>query len=125
MATYILQLSSLEFSHMGSLVEDIDGISVGGRPLSANMNCLIDLAYVPACLLPQLGITYTTSDAWYVAMAEMHMAHLVFQHNDLIYAEYDTCNKYVERLLFLRLAREGKLSTFGFEDDSWSAQSQQ
>jgi hypothetical protein len=53
----------------------------------------------------------------------MHFAQLVFQHNDLVHNADDCRNKYVSRLLFLKLAQAGKLSTFGFGGDDWSAQS--
>lgn len=38
--------------------------------------------------------------------------------------EDDCRNKYVSRQLFLRLARQGHLSTFGFAQDDWSALAQ-
>ncbi|KAH6981059.1 hypothetical protein BKA56DRAFT_673502 [Ilyonectria sp. MPI-CAGE-AT-0026] len=56
-------------------------------------------------------------------LAEMHMAQLVFQHNDAISSEDDCRNKYVARQIFRRLAKQGRLSTFGFAEDDWSAQS--
>ncbi|KAK3368664.1 hypothetical protein B0H63DRAFT_488901 [Podospora didyma] len=95
-----------------------------GRPITTNMNTLVDLAGVPAAVLPPPDATYQTSDDWYVALADMHMAHLVFQHNDLVVSRDDCRNKYVARQVFRRLATEGKLSTFGFADDTWSAQAQ-
>ena len=57
------------------------------------------------------------------ALAKMHIAQLVFQHNDLVFTPDDCRNKYVARQVFWRLARKGRLSTFGFADDNWSAQS--
>lgn len=53
----------------------------------------------------------------------MHIAQLVFQHNDLVKTEDDCRNKYIARQLFLKLAKQGRLSTFGFAEDDWSAQS--
>ncbi|RDL31365.1 uncharacterized protein BP5553_09574 [Venustampulla echinocandica] len=126
MAGYLLQLSKLKFPRIGSLLPSSNGHglpSVEGRPISLNMNSLIQLANVPPIVLPAKGKTYITADEWYLALAEMQMAHLVFQHNDLTYSDYDCRNKYVARQLFRRLAKEGKLSTFGFADDDWSAQS--
>lgn len=46
----------------------------------------------------------------------MHIAQLAFQHNDLISSDEDCRNKYVSQILFRRLAKEGKLSTFGFAE---------
>ncbi|TEA14988.1 hypothetical protein C8034_v002830 [Colletotrichum sidae] len=53
----------------------------------------------------------------------MHIAQLIFQHNDLVVSEDDCRNKFVARQLFRRLARQGRLSTFGFAEDDWSSQS--
>ncbi|RKL47555.1 hypothetical protein BFJ72_g1787 [Fusarium proliferatum] len=52
----------------------------------------------------------------------MHIAQLVFQHNDLVTSEDNCRNKYVSRQIFRRLARHGKLSSFGFAEDTWSSQ---
>ncbi|KAF4975973.1 hypothetical protein FZEAL_7300 [Fusarium zealandicum] len=51
----------------------------------------------------------------------MHLAQLLFQHNDLVSSEDDCRNKYVARQLFRRLAKQGRLSTLGFAQDNWSA----
>ncbi|KAF5714064.1 kinase-like domain-containing protein [Fusarium globosum] len=75
------------------------------------------------CILPPESQTYTGTDEWYTFLAEMHIAQLVFQHNDLVTSEDDCRNKYVSRQIFRRLARHGKLSSFGFAEDTWSSQS--
>ncbi|KAF4988158.1 hypothetical protein FGRMN_9926 [Fusarium graminum] len=87
------------------------------------MTDMIRLANIPECVLPPKGKTYATADEWYTALAEMHIAQLIFQHNDLITSEDDCRNKYVSRQVFRRLAKEGRLSTFGFAQDGWSSQS--
>jgi len=97
--------------------------SVTGRPLSKNMNDMLQLANVPRAILPPESKTYSTADEWYVALAEMHIAQLIFQHNDLVTTEDDCRNKYVARQPFRRLGKDHRLSSFGFADDSWSAQS--
>ena len=126
-ASCMLQLSEQTFTRIGSLVEveDKDGssFSVAGRPITQNMNNMIQLANIPRSVLPAEDKTYSTADEWYIALAEMHMAQLVFQHNDLVSSEDDCRNKYVARHLFLQLAKQGRLSTFGFTEDDWSAQS--
>ncbi|TDZ35892.1 hypothetical protein C8035_v008347 [Colletotrichum spinosum] len=95
-ACCLLQLSRITFPRIGSLVQADDGsYEVGGRPLNQ----------------------------WYTALAEMHIAQLIFQHNDLVVSEDDCRNKYVARQLFRSLARQGRLSTFGFAEDDWSPQS--
>jgi len=109
MANIVVQLSTLELPRIGSLLEDNEGnISVSDRPLIMNMNKLGDHARVPRCILPT-G-TFSTADEWYSALADMHMAQLVFQHNDAVRDDEDARDKYVARQLFRRLAAEGRLS---------------
>ncbi|KAG9244999.1 phosphotransferase [Calycina marina] len=123
-ARCLLQISRLSFDRIGSLSEnDSNSFSVTGRPLSKNMNDMLQLANIPRAVLPPENKTYSTTDEWYVALVEMHMAQLIFQHNDLVTTENDCRNKYVARQLFRRLAKDHRLSSFGFADDGWSAQS--
>ncbi|OAQ97246.1 hypothetical protein LLEC1_07062 [Akanthomyces lecanii] len=118
-----LQLSKLRFDRIGALTELPDGtIGVGGRPLTHNMTDMIRLANIPRTALPPEGTTYSTADDWYTALAEMNIAQLVFQHNDVITSADDCRNKYVARQIFRRLARKGQLASFGFKEDTWSAQ---
>ncbi|KAJ3491613.1 hypothetical protein NLG97_g5562 [Lecanicillium saksenae] len=110
------------FGRIGGLIELPDGnIGVGDRPLTHNMTDMIGLANIPREALPPEGTTYETADSWYTALAEMHLAQLAFQHNDAIISADDCRNKYVARQIFLRLARQGRLSSFGFKEDEWSA----
>ncbi len=78
---------------------------------------------IPRSVYPPQDKTYGTADEWYTELAQMHMAQLVFQHNDLVLSADDCRNKYVVCQLFYRLVKSGLLSTFGFAEDSWSAQS--
>ncbi|KAK1973252.1 phosphotransferase [Colletotrichum cereale] len=122
-AACLLQLSRINFPRIGSLVE-IDGTyEVASRPITHNMTDMIRLANIPRSVLPPKGKTYETADEWYTALADMHIAQLIFQHNDLVTSEDDCRNKYVARQVFRRLAKQGRLSTFGFAEDNWSAQS--
>ncbi|KAK4158280.1 hypothetical protein C8A00DRAFT_10976 [Chaetomidium leptoderma] len=128
-ARCLVQLSRLSFPRIGALVEGGDDdrpggsyYAVAGRPITHNMTDLVRLANIPRAVLPPPGQTYGTADEWYVALAEMHVAQLVFQHNDLVLSEDDCRNKFVARQVFRRLAKQGRLSTFGFADDGWSAQ---
>ncbi|KAG4431315.1 hypothetical protein IFR05_013212, partial [Cadophora sp. M221] len=94
MAKIVLQLSTLKFPRIGFLVEDKEGaISAQGRPLIQNMNSIADHARVPPCVLPSK--TYSTATEWYSALADMHLAQLVFQHNDAVDDEDDARDKYV------------------------------
>lgn len=123
-ARCLLQLSRLEFPQIGYLVEAEDGsYRIAGRPITHNMTDMVRLANIPRAVLPPKDKTYGTADEWYVDLAEMHMAQLVFQHNDAISSEDDCRNKYVARQIFRGLAKQGRLSTFGSAEDNWSAQS--
>ncbi|KAI1053269.1 hypothetical protein LB506_012302 [Fusarium annulatum] len=89
------------------------------------MNNMFQLSNVPSSLFPAEGTTYSTADEWYTVLAEMHMSTLVFQHNDMISSENDCRTKYIARKLFHRLAKQNRLTKFGFSDDDCSASSEQ
>ncbi|KAL5316963.1 hypothetical protein ACEPPN_016015 [Leptodophora sp. 'Broadleaf-Isolate-01'] len=85
-ARCLLKISQLSFDRIGSLSENVDStFSVTGRPLSKNMNDMLQLANIPRSVLPPENTTYDTTNDW--------------------------------------LAKDHRLSCFGFADDSWSAQS--
>ncbi|OTA78187.1 hypothetical protein M434DRAFT_38540 [Hypoxylon sp. CO27-5] len=109
MANILLQLSTLRFPRIGSLVEEQGGsnISVKGRPLTANMNNLVIHTDAPPSILPSQ--TYASADEWYSALADIHMAQLTFQHKNAVKDEDDAHNKYVARQLFRNLASEKRL----------------
>ncbi|KAI1800111.1 kinase-like domain-containing protein [Daldinia bambusicola] len=112
MANIVLQLSTLSFPRIGSLDQQEGGeISISGRPLIQNMNSLLEFTGVASTLLPSRP--YATSEEWFCALADMHLAQLTFQHNDAVDDEDDARDKYVARQLFRRLALEGRL-TLGF-----------
>lgn len=124
MARCMLQLAQPTFPRIGALVEVSPGSQrVTGRPITLNMSNMVQLSNIPRSVFPSEGTTYQTADEWYVVLAEMQMATLLFQHNDIISSEDDCRNKYVARQLFRRLAKKGQLSKFGFAEDSWSARS--
>lgn len=123
-AVHLLQLFEPSFPQIESL-DQIDEYTfkVAGRPITQNMNNMLQLAHIPHACLPPKNKIYRTADEWYVALAETHMAQLVCQHNDLVTTANDCRNKYVARQLFPKLAKQGRLSIFGFLEDDWSAQS--
>lgn len=122
MARCVLQLAQIAFPHIGSLAEKSPGsYHVMERPLTLNMSNMVQLANIPISILPSRGTTYQTADEWYTVLAEMQIATLLFQHNDMVSSEDDCRTKYVARQLFRRLAKQGQLSTFGFAEDKWSA----
>ncbi|KAI1502721.1 phosphotransferase family protein [Biscogniauxia marginata] len=109
MANILLQLSTLKFPRIGSLVEKKgeNSISVNGRPLIENMSDLVVHTNMPASILPSQ--TYASADEWYRALADMHMAQLTFQRNDAVEDEDDARDKYTARQLFRNLAAEKRL----------------
>ncbi|KAL3603001.1 hypothetical protein FPOAC2_07318 [Fusarium poae] len=117
MASIVLQLSTLSFPKIGSLVESDEGhISVAGRPLMQNMNSILDLTASPANLLPSPTHVYNTSQDWYHAMANMHFIQLTFQQNNSVEDEDDAHDKYVARQLFRQLASERYLDCKSSQD---------
>ncbi|TVY24315.1 hypothetical protein LHYA1_G007922 [Lachnellula hyalina] len=120
-ASCLLEVVKPTFTRIGSLVEVDGSFRIAARPLTQNMSSMTQLAHIPPSILPLESETYATADEWYGALANMHLAQLIFQHNDLVSSEDDCRNKYVARQIFRRLAKQGRLSTFGFVEDDWSA----
>lgn len=124
MARCVLQLVQPTFPRIGALVETGPASHcVAGRPITLNMSNTVQLSNIPESVFPPKDTTYQTADEWYAALAEMQMATLIFQHNDMVSSEDDCRNKYVARQLFRRLAKQGRLSSYGFAEDTWSARS--
>jgi hypothetical protein len=110
LANVLLQLSRLQFDRIGSLMEDGKGhISVSGRPLIQNMSHLMQFTGMPDAMLPSSA--YSDIKSWYSALADMHIAHFTFQHNDAILDEDDARDKFVSRLLFRQLVSEDRLTS--------------
>ncbi|KAH9212667.1 hypothetical protein DL95DRAFT_368171 [Leptodontidium sp. 2 PMI_412] len=76
------------------------------------MSSMTQLAHIPPSTLPLENETYATADEWYEALANMHLAQLIFQHNDLVSSEDDCRNKYVARQIFRRLAKQDRSGPF-------------
>ncbi|KAM0354965.1 hypothetical protein ACHAPU_000809 [Fusarium lateritium] len=94
MAVLLMRLVKPDFPRIGSLVKlEDDTYSVVGRPITLNMNNMIQLANIPRSVLPPKDQTWGTADSWYTAMVQMHMTQLVFQHKDLVRSEDDCRNK--------------------------------
>jgi hypothetical protein len=123
LAWVMLEVAKPSFPRIGSLLEIDGSYHVAGRPLTQNMATMTQLAHVPPAIFPGETDTFATADEWYLELSKMHLAQLVFQHNDLVSSEDDCRNKYVARQLFRKLAKEGRLSTYGFAQDDWSAAS--
>ncbi|KAI0127404.1 phosphotransferase [Xylariales sp. AK1849] len=124
MARCVQQLIQPTFPRIGALIEtDSRSYRVMGRPITLNMNNMVQLSNIPQSVFPSEGTTYQTADEWYLVLADMQMATLLFQHNDIVSSEDDCRTKYVARQLFRRLAKQNRLSKFGFAEDDWSVHS--
>ncbi|KAK8093765.1 hypothetical protein PG997_000450 [Apiospora hydei] len=125
LARCVVQLAHPTFPRIGALSETRPRVyDVSERPITLNMNNMVQMSNIPRSIFPPKGTTYATADEWYVQLAEMQLATLLFQHNDIVSSEDDCRTKYVARQLFRRLAKQGRLSSFGFAEDTWSARSQ-
>ncbi|RLL93411.1 hypothetical protein CFD26_100911 [Aspergillus turcosus] len=87
--------------------DDLDDLwVVQHRPLTLNMNELVQVGNFPPHLLP--AGPFTTSSSYYRALADMHLDHLVTQRNDAVDSPEDCRTKCIARFLFRKLAMEGR-----------------
>jgi hypothetical protein len=106
MASICLQLSKLEMPRLGSLTPKGNSFEVATRPLPQDINDLPTSSGFPRHILPPEDKIYTSSHEWYTVLADRHISHLVFQHNDTILSEDDCRDKFVARYLFRCLVRD-------------------
>ncbi|PYH38612.1 uncharacterized protein BO87DRAFT_393201 [Aspergillus neoniger CBS 115656] len=115
MADIMLQVSRHSFAEIGCIGkadedDDFDDTwVVKHRPLTFNMNELVQLGGVSPDLLPQS--TFKTVSSYYQSLAEMHMIHLTFQRNDAIDSAEDCRTKYIARCLFRKITHEYQFSS--------------
>ncbi|PWY80109.1 hypothetical protein BO83DRAFT_376042 [Aspergillus eucalypticola CBS 122712] len=114
----MLQLSKHSFVEIGCIgkANDDDEFDdtwvVKHRPLTFNMNELVQLGGVSPDLLPQS--TFKTASLYYQALAEMRILHLTSQRNDANDSAEDRRTKYIARCLFRKITRAYQLC----EDDA-------
>ncbi|CAG7919421.1 unnamed protein product [Penicillium olsonii] len=109
MSTLLLELSRHKFPSIGSLSHINDEWVIQTRPLSINMNELVQVGCVDPADLPRGP--FSSGAGYVLTLAELHMAHLSAQRNDAIEGWDDCRVKYIARCLFRRLAREGRLTS--------------
>ncbi|KAJ6184710.1 hypothetical protein N7519_006011 [Penicillium mononematosum] len=102
MAGLLLQVSKHSFPRIGCIsnaAEDEfdDEWVVEHRPLSINMNELVQVGGVAAGDLPGVTETFGTARAYLLALAELHMRHLSSQRNDAVDDAQDCRMKYIAR----------------------------
>ncbi|KAB5580948.1 hypothetical protein GE09DRAFT_1213383 [Coniochaeta sp. 2T2.1] len=106
MAKICLQLSRLKMPKLGSLVAEGDSHHVASRPVTQDMNDLPLSCGYPYEQLPLVTRTYPSSHEWYSYLADRHITHLVFQHNNAVLSKDDCRDKFVARYLFRQLIGE-------------------
>ncbi|KAJ5963323.1 Aminoglycoside phosphotransferase [Penicillium vulpinum] len=114
LAGILLQLSIPSLPRIGSLSQ-IDDFTwdVTRRPLTMNMNDLVQRGGLPQSKLPDVNTTFDTSSSYMEVLADMNIEHLIHQRNDCVdpVDPADDCRrKFVARKLFRKLAREKKLT---------------
>lgn len=107
MADIMLQLSRCSFNKIGCLAAGPGGWAVTKRPLTMNMNELVQLGGYPKDLLP--SSPFTSASDYLKNLAETQYTHLSTQRNDAIYSEEDCRRKYTIRKIVLKLAEQSKL----------------
>jgi hypothetical protein len=106
-ADVMLQVSRHKFSQIGCIGkaneddEFDDTWIVKHRPLTFNMNELVQLGGVDPEQLPQH--VFDTAASYYQALADMHMIHLTSQRHDAIDSAEDCRQKYIARCLFRKI----------------------
>ncbi|KAM5437060.1 hypothetical protein MferCBS31731_005715 [Microsporum ferrugineum] len=106
MADIILQLSRCSFSKIGCLAAGPNGWTITKRPLTMNMNELVQLGGYPRALLP--SSPFISSSDYFKNLAEAQYTHLLTQRNDAIQSEEDCRRKYIIRKILLKLTRQSK-----------------
>ncbi|PGH03336.1 hypothetical protein AJ80_08696 [Polytolypa hystricis UAMH7299] len=109
-ADILLELSRHDFGKIGCLTLEAqpNGWPVVKRPLSMNMNELVQLGNYPRHRLP--SSPFTSASSYLQSLAETHFIHLSTQRNDAVESREDCRRKYIARRLLCRLASNSALS---------------
>ncbi|KAJ5952055.1 uncharacterized protein N7479_010468 [Penicillium vulpinum] len=117
MAGLLLQVSKRSFTRIGCIsnaAEDEfdDEWVVKHRPLSINMNELVQVGGVTNEDLPAMMETFETTEGYFLALAELHMTHLSSQRNDAVDDAQDCRTKYIARWTLCWVGQEGVFKLF-------------
>ncbi|KAL9101862.1 MAG: hypothetical protein Q9163_002929 [Psora crenata] len=104
MCDILLELHKHSFNRIGSLSRIDNDWAITGRPLTLNMNELVQLGNFPRSQLPSTSFPNTST--YMQALADIHLMHLSTQHNDAVDSARDCRRKYIARHLFHRLTLE-------------------
>ncbi|KAL9102616.1 MAG: hypothetical protein Q9163_002260 [Psora crenata] len=111
MCDILLELHKHSFTGIGSLSRaDKDSWVVTGRPLTMNMNELVQLGNVPRSQLP--SEMFSTASTYMQALADMNFMHLATQRNHAVDSANDCRRKYIARHLVRKLASQSRLNNF-------------
>ncbi|PYI01280.1 phosphotransferase enzyme family protein [Aspergillus sclerotiicarbonarius CBS 121057] len=105
LADILLELSKPCFERIGSM--EIDTWAIDSRPLTMNMNELVQLGNFPPTMLPQSS--FATASSYYKSLAKTEFLHLQTQRNDAVESQEDCYSKYIARKLVYGLAEESRL----------------
>lgn len=79
MARYLLQILAHRFPRIGTPTRPgPNTYVVQTRPLSMDMQQIVELSNIPESALPGRDETYSTADEWYVACSKINAAPLLF-----------------------------------------------
>ncbi|KAB8343061.1 hypothetical protein FH972_022655 [Carpinus fangiana] len=108
LADILLQLSRLKLPKIGSLRQiDEETWKVDQRPLSQQMNALIELGSFPSHEL--LNTTSDSTQAYYCGLSEQMMHHFITQPHYCFRTTTEGQFRFMARWLFRKLANEGRL----------------
>ncbi len=121
MAWCLLELARPTFPRIGSLLEVDGSVQVAGRPLTLNNGQHDAARQHPAVRSARRGRDLRDGRRVVRGAGRYARGPARLSAQRPRFVADDCRNKYVSRQLFRQLARQGRLSTFGFVDDDWSA----
>lgn len=108
MCDILLELHKPSFTNIGSLsTTDDDSWVVTSRPVTLNMNELVQLGNFPRSQLP--STFFPSSSSYMQTLADMHLMHPSTERNDAVDSAIDCRRKYTARHLFRRITSQAQL----------------
>ncbi|PWY96298.1 phosphotransferase enzyme family protein [Aspergillus sclerotioniger CBS 115572] len=104
-ADILLELSKPSFKRIGSVA--IGTWDIDSRPLTMNMNELVQLGNFPPIMLPQTS--FSTASSYYKSLAQTEFLHLQTQRNDAIDSKEDCHSKYITKKPICNLTEDSRL----------------
>lgn len=98
MANIMLQLGTLSMPEIGTLTYQDGVCNIQGRPVTENLTATIVYGDLPTCILADKS--HQTSRHYFNSLADLHLAHFLFQRNTAVRSKNDGKDKYLARRLF-------------------------